>query len=474
MLFNSFAYILLFLPGTLVSYFLLARYGNRSLAKIALIAASLLFYGWWKYEYLLLIGLSILCNYGSCSLIVYYPSTRRRVRQAVFACGLMWNVGLLAFFKYCDFFLFNVNYLTGAGYSYLNLALPLGISFFTIQQITCLIDVYQQAASMPKLRDYTLFVTFFPQLIAGPIVRHDETVPQFEREETYGVDFRNLSLGLVCFFIGLCKKVVIGDTFGIIASAGFEDPAALTQVDAWATSLAYTFQLYFDFSGYSDMAYGAALMFNIRLPINFSTPYRSTNLVEFWKKWHITLSRFITAYLYTPLVRLADSPSFLVAVAATLLSMLIAGIWHGAGWNFIVFGGLHGVGLICNHLWKKKRIGLSPLLGWFLTFNYVNLTFIFFRAETTGDAVHILKRMFSVPDSFHFTLMANLALSDMLIQFFVMTLAVPLAFYGKNSNQFIASFEPKISNVVFTAALIAVSLFYMNSITPQEFLYFDF
>ena len=470
MLFNSFNFVLLFLPSTVVAFYLVSRYGNHSQAKFLLIAASLFFYAYWKYQYLLLIVLSLLCNYGCCVLIVNYPLYRR----LLFYSGILGNIGLLSYFKYRDFFLFNINYLTGSEFSYLYLVLPLGISFFTIQQITFLVDVYQGVATKPRLLSYTLFVTFFPQLIAGPIVRHDETIPQFEKDETFVINFGNLSLGLFCFFLGLFKKVVLGDTFGLIATNGFADPSILGTIDAWVSSLAYTFQLYFDFSGYSDMAYGLALMFNIRLPVNFFTPYRSTNLVEFWQNWHITLSRFITIYLYTPLVRIFGQTSFPKAMFATVLAMLIAGVWHGAGWNFVIFGALHGFGLVCNQIWKRKRINLSRALGWFLTFNYVNLTFVFFRADTTESALQMLQNMFFVTNPFHLSLMDNLTFSDKLIHSCVMLVAIPLAIFGKNSHQLLEWYQPNRTTVFFTTLLIVICFFYMNSVIPREFLYFDF
>jgi alginate O-acetyltransferase complex protein AlgI len=307
----------------------------------------------------------------------------------------------LIYFKYMDFFIENANLVFGTDIGLLHLALPLAISFFTLQQIAFLVDSYEGLVKEKDFLDYAIFVTFFPQLIAGPIVHHKEMMPQFSSIRNKVKNYRNIALGLFIFSIGLFKKVVIADTFAIWATSGFDNSVSLNFFEAWATSLSYTFQLYFDFSGYTDMAIGAALLFNIKLPQNFNSPYKATGMIDFWKRWHITLTNFITTYIYTPIIKSFNKLTFHKAMFATVITFLIAGLWHGASWMFVIFGGLHGVGLVINHYWKKYwkkklKIDINKYLAWFITFNYVNITFVFFRAKEWDDAVKVLGSMFSL------------------------------------------------------------------------------
>ena len=250
-----------------------------------------------------------------------------------------------------------------------------------------------------SLLDYTIFVIFFPQLIAGPIVHHKEMIPQFLDNAIHKTCSKNLAIGITIFALGLFKKVVLADGISVYASPVFDAAEAgvmLTFFEAWIGTLAYTFQLYFDFSGYSDMAIGIARMFGIRLPLNFNSPYKSTSIIDFWRRWHITLSNFITTYIYTPIVKSFNQLTFHKAMFATLITFFIAGIWHGASWMFIIFGALHGLGLVINQYWRKTKIKINILLAWFITFNFVNITLIFFRAESMFGANNLLKSMAGV------------------------------------------------------------------------------
>jgi alginate O-acetyltransferase complex protein AlgI len=304
MLFNSFEFILLFLPLTLLIYFMLLRRRLTIAAKSWLLFASLFFYSWWNIKYLPLILGSILFNYTVGGLLVEYDSGRQRVsKKAIFVFGIAANIALLCWFKYMDFFIGTTNGLLGAQLPLLKIVLPLGISFFTITQIAFLVDAYEGLVEERNLLNYSLFVTFFPHLLAGPILHHSDMMPQFERMRNKVVNWKNLYLGLMLFFLGLFKKVVLADTFSVWASAGFDTTQPLTLIPAWLASLSYTFQLYFDFSGYSDMAVGIGWMFNISLPINFNSPYKATGIIDFWKRWHITLTNFVTTYLYTESLR---------------------------------------------------------------------------------------------------------------------------------------------------------------------------
>lgn len=298
---------------------------------------------------------------------------------------------MLAYFKYTDFLLENFNAIFSSNIPLPQIALPLAISFFTFQQIAYLVDSYRGETKEYNLLDYMLFVTFFPQLIAGPIVHHKEMMPQFASTWNLVKNYKNIALGLFIFSIGLFKKVVIADTFATWATNGFDKAEVLSFFEAWATSLSYTFQLYFDFSGYTDMAIGIALMFNIRLPINFNSPYKALNIQDFWRRWHITLSRFLRDYVYIPLGgnRVSKYRNYLNLFTV----FLIGGLWHGASWMFVIWGALHGAATIIHRIWSELGFKMYKWLAWFITFNFINLTWVFFRAKEMEDAIKVLKGM---------------------------------------------------------------------------------
>jgi len=395
MLFNSFEFILLFLPVTLVAYFLLLRCRLTIAAKSWLLSASLFFYSWWNVKYLPLILVSVLFNYTIGGLLADYDKIGRKIvsKRAIFIFGVVANVVLLSYFKYMDFFIGNLNSALRTDLPLLHIVLPLGISFFTITQIAFLVDAYEGLIEERNLLNYGLFVTFFPHLLAGPILHHMDMMPQFERMRNKVINWKNLYLGLALFFIGLFKKVVIADQFATWATPGFDTSTSLNFVAAWLTSLSYTFQLYFDFSGYSDMAVGIGWMFNIKLPINFNSPYKATGIIDFWKRWHMTLTGFVTTYLFTPILRSFGRITFAGSIIAIFFSMLIAGFWHGAGWNFIMWGGMHGGALAVNHIWRKKKLSMPRFFAWLLTFNFVNLSFVFFRAKSWDSAMKVMEGM---------------------------------------------------------------------------------
>ncbi|CUU71866.1 AlgI [Campylobacter hyointestinalis subsp. hyointestinalis] len=299
MLFNSYEFIFIFLPITFFVYFYLNSKRLGHISKAFLVVSSLFFYSWWNIIYLPLILLSMIFNYTIGNTLA---NNKSKINTKALLClAITSNLALLGYFKYSDFFISNVNFTFGSHIEPLHLALPLAISFFTFQQIAYLIDSYKGETSEYDFLNYALFVTFFPQLIAGPIVHHKEMMPQFANSRNLLKNYKNIALGIFIFSIGLFKKVAIADTFSIWATNGFDNAEVLTFFEAWATSLSYTFQLYFDFSGYCDMAIGSALLFNIKLPINFNSPYIALNIQDFWRRWHITLSRFLRDYIYIPL-----------------------------------------------------------------------------------------------------------------------------------------------------------------------------
>ena len=393
MLFNSYEFIFLFLPTVFFIYFYLNRKRLTEVAKAFLIFASLFFYAWWNIRYLPLILVSMLVNYAiGRELARHQHNQRSYSSKKLLIAGIVFNLGLLAYFKYMDFFIQNVNHLLHTHIPLLHLALPLAISFYTFQQISYLVDSYRQETKEYDFLNYALFVTFFPQLIAGPIVHHSEMMPQFAKTKNKIKDYYNIALGLFLFSMGLFKKVVIADTFAQWATKGFDVAKALNMLEAWTTSLSYTLQLYFDFSGYTDMAIGAALLFNIKLPINFFSPYKAVNIQDFWRRWHITLSRFLKEYIYIPLGgnRKGRARTYL----NLFITFLLGGIWHGAGWTFLLWGMLHGGALVIHRFWQQLGLRMPKLLGWLVTFMFVNIAWVFFRANSFQDAIKVLKGMF--------------------------------------------------------------------------------
>ncbi len=394
MLFNSYTYIFFFLPFVFAVYFYLNKHRLTIASQGVLFVASIVFYCWWKIEYLPLILGSILVNFYLGVSLAKQNSQGKIARKSLLTIGIAANVALLGFYKYTDFFIENVNNAFNQSIPLLNLTLPLAISFFTFQQIAYLVDSYRGETRDYNLLHYAVFVTFFPQLIAGPIVHHKEMMPQFDNVRNKFISTKNISRGLFIFTVGLFKKVVIADTFAIWATSGFDEAATLNFIDAWVTSLSYTLQLYYDFSGYTEMAIGAALLFNIKLPINFNSPYRALDIQDFWRRWHITLSRFLKEYVYFPLG--GNRKGKFRTYANLMATFILGGLWHGAGWTFVFWGFLHGVAIVFHRLWRASGFRCHRVLAWFITFNFVNLSWVFFRAETWSDAIKVLRGMFGL------------------------------------------------------------------------------
>ncbi|MBD8071099.1 MBOAT family O-acyltransferase [Bacillus sp. PS06] len=482
MLFNSYEFIFAFLPVVFIIYFSLNRLRLLIASKIWLVASSLFFYSWWNISYLPLILISMAFNYAIGSAL-----SKEKVkinRKLILTIGTLFNTGLLGYFKYSDFFISNVNTLFTTNMALLNLALPLAISFFTFQQIAYLVDAYRFETREYSFLNYALFVTFFPQLIAGPIVHHKEMMPQFEQLRNKVINYRNIALGMFIFSIGLFKKVAVADTFAVWATKGFDETETLTFIEGWITSLSYTFQLYFDFSGYTDMAIGAALLFNINLPRNFNSPYKALDIQDFWRRWHITLSRFLTQYIYIPLGgnRKGASRTYI----NILIIFMISGFWHGAGWTFVFWGFLHGLATVINRLWKTFRLKLNTVVAWFITFNFINIAWVFFRATTWSDAIKVLKGMVGfngivLPsfESLSFLESYGILLGSYFVDLSELIKIVPyliaaliIVVYCKNSNTNMENFH---SNLL-TSVLISVAFVYciVNFNKISEFLYFNF
>jgi D-alanyl-lipoteichoic acid acyltransferase DltB (MBOAT superfamily) len=465
MLFNSFEYIFLFLPLTFAVYFFLNRSRLTMAGKAWLAGASLFFYAWWDARYLGLIIFSIALNY------VVGAGLRRRGTRPLLAFGILANLAVLGYYKYADFFIKNVNMLTGSQADVLNIVLPLGISFFTFTQIAYLVDVYRGYREEGyDIVNYTLFVTFFPHLLAGPIIHHKEMMPQFDRMRGKVLDYRNIYGGLFLLSMGLFKKVCMADMLLPVVQAGFQDPSALNLAEAWVTSLSYTFQIYFDFSGYTDIALGSALLFNIKLPKNFNSPYKALDIQDFWRRWHMTLSRFLRDYVYIPLG--GNRRAEVVTLRNLFVTFLIGGLWHGAGWTFVLWGALHGAAMVVHRLWKMAGGRMHRLIAWFLTFNFINLTWVFFRATDWGHALNVLRGMAGLNGigSLELLRLQNPITTKYPLFVSLFFLSFPLALLMKNTSQIIPKPNRKYRALIVMAALVAI--LNLNRIT--EFIYFNF
>ncbi len=419
MLFNSQEFLLVFLPVVFAGFVFLSAQGWHRLAVAWVSVASLAFYAWWEVRYLPLLVGSIVFNF----LVARRLAASRNPYEL--AAGIAVNVLLLGFFKYTTFVVANLVDATGLQWSIPHIVLPLAISFFTFQQIAYLVDAYDGVSVEHDFGNYALFISFFPQLIAGPIVHHREMLPQYSDPEKFRLQWGSVALGVTLFLFGLLKKVEIADRFALVASPVFAAAAqgeGVSLFDAWGGALAYSLQLYFDFSGYTDMALGLGLMFCIRLPQNFNSPFKAAGIIEFWTRWHMTLTRFLTAYVYNPISlriarrraargrrlprrgRMSPGAWFALVAFPTLVTMFISGVWHGAGWQFIVFGMLHGVYICINHAWRELRLrfglgGTSPLrraASVLLTFLCVVVSFVFFRAADVPAALNLLAGMVGV------------------------------------------------------------------------------
>ena len=482
MLFNSYEFIFLFLPITLIIYFTLNRYGKNNVAKGWLVIASLYFYSYFHLSYLYLILTSIIINYFIGNKLNHKSLTGKE-RKIWMIIGVIFNLGLLGYFKYYDFFVENINIIFRTNFTLLHILLPLGISFFTFQQLSFIIDSYNEKSMKYDFLSYCLFVTFFPQLIAGPIVLPNEMLPQFEDKRNKLINYENMNRGLYMFSIGLAKKVIIADTIANFANAGFDKIETLNIIEAWMTSISYTLQLYFDFSGYCDMAMGIALMFNIVLPLNFNSPYKSTNIQEFWKRWHMTLGRFMTNYLYIPLGgnRLGERKT----LRNLFIVFMVSGIWHGAGWNFVIWGVLHGICILIHRVWKNSERKMNKLLGWFITINLVNIFWVFFRAETLNTALKVLKEMFSYKSLI--TIVLEIEQKNNLMGMYQeikdrftvneiditsLLFAVIITFLLNNTFNIVNSLKINIKNCFIVAFFFSISICYFNGIS--NFLYFNF
>tara|TARA_Y100001934_G_C12382349_1_gene793190 strand:+ start:5692 stop:7068 length:1377 start_codon:yes stop_codon:yes gene_type:complete len=458
LLFNSQIFLAVFLPICLAGYYLLAR--SLVVRQWWLIAASCFFYAFWEPRLLPLLVVSIVVNW------FFAIAAARWFARWLLVGGVALNLAVLAFFKYADFFAGSLAALLSISHDSFNIILPLGISFFTFQQISYLIDLRRGQASPYGFTDYALYVSFFPQLIAGPIVRHHEIIGQYTLSPMRAGLNRRLAYGLVLLSIGLAKKLLFADEAAEIADPIFAAAAGATvaSTSAWAGVLAFTVQIYYDFSGYSDMAIGLALMFGLTLPVNFNAPYTATSVRDFWRRWHITLSTFLRDYLYVPLGGSRHGQARLIA--ALLVTMLLGGLWHGAAWTFVAWGAVHGLALVVAHGWRGLGWTMPSVVGWALTMLTVMAAWVLFRAPDFATATSMYQSMWPFGDA---------ATVNELDSFVVLYTGAAIAVFGPTSQRFVhemlkpARWQGAIAGLVLALLVIAA-----GGIGSEEFIYFQF
>ena len=486
MYFNSYEFIFLFLPCAIGGYFLFGKTKHSRLANIWLLLASLFFYGYWEINYLPVLLTSIAVNFAIIRrILAAINNADNTKRKAFFYIGLTFNVFLLGYYKYTAFILENVNLLCDTTFPVPHIDLPLGISFFTITQLVCLYDCYAGNVKKNGFFDYALFVSFFPHLLAGPILYHRAMMRQFQDEKLRLINWDNMAEGLTLFIIGLVKKVVVADSLIVFVNNGFANAENLTLIQGWFVSFGYIVQLYFDFSGYSDMAIGMAKMMNITIPINFNSPFRAKSLIEFWQRWHISLTNAITGCLYQPLLRSFARPTLQHVAFVSFVTFFIIGVWHGAGWTYVGFALLHAFGIVVNHIWRWYKLPMPRPLSNIVTIVYLAVTLVFFRADNVTQGFCVLKSMLGLNGITLSTHMAALYENifgvaftggvERIFNYFPWETFVPailLMTFSPSSTKLIKRLKPS----PILAVVLVISLLYAVSKLGEttDFLYFQF
>lgn len=492
MLFNSYIFVFIFFPLCLLGYYGLLQGKRPQAAKIFLTLMSFWFYGYFNLSYLLIMVGSIAFNY------IFHRLLSKNQDKKLMILAVAGDLGILFYFKYFDFFLDTVNTVFQTSFALRGILLPLGISFFTFQQISFVVDTYRGEVQNCNLIDYALFVSFFPQLIAGPIVNHSEMLPQFRKAGQERVRWERAAEGFGLFILGMAKKVLIADTFGAGVDYGYDNIALLGRMDAVLVIVFYALQLYFDFSGYCDMARGIGKMLGIEIPVNFDSPYKATNIVDFWKRWHITLNRFFTKYVYIPLGgnRKGTARMYLNLMIVFLLS----GLWHGAGWNYLVWGAMHGVLYVVTRFWqrmisgrgmiKDRRSRIMTFVSQILLFAYVSIAWVYFRAQDIAQANSLLMAAFQGKmqklsldlaecfqlDEFWYVIkilhLDNKAYSRYILMGVILTAGLYLAMAGPNAAQRMEQAKYRAGSALVLAVLMVWSILTFSGVST--FLYFNF
>lgn len=483
MLFNSNIFIFLFLPIFIIGYWIVTRWNYRTSEKAWILVGSLVFYCWWDPKYFFLILGSISVNFLISHWILTINQTSRiNGRRALLLLGIGLNLSILGYYRYTDFFIDYTNRIFGLESSFLDLALPLAISFFTFQQIAYLIESYKGNTATESFLTYACFVTFFPQLIAGPIVYHSEMIPQFTGRRKPFPNFDRLSNGLFIFSIGLAMKSVIADSLSKYSDYGFQNAQNLSVFEAWLATFSFSLQIYFDFAGYSTMAIGLALLIGLKLPINFDRPYLSTGIQEFWRRWHITLGRFFRDYLYIPLG--GNRSGYWRTCINVMTVFILGGFWHGAALTFILWGCLIGLGIVFQGYIQSFNVRINRWAAWISTLLFMNIVWVFFRATTLPKAFQMLKSMFGFNERTSnvneyspsgFMDFVNLIPGDSIIGpvlIVILGFIVALKLDTTWNGLLIKSFDVK--KIIATIFLLVISILMLNWGDPREFIYFNF
>ncbi len=487
MLFNSYIFIFLFLPLVLIGYYGLNYFKQNKLALGYVIAMSFWFYGYNSVEYLFILIVSILLNYLLAALI--FKQRNIIVKRVFLVAGVALNIGILFYYKYYDFFVENFNAIFQTDLTFLELMLPLGISFYTFQQLSYVVDAYKGTAEQYRLMEYAAYVSFFPQLIAGPIVYHDELIPQLRDEKNHHINYTNMVKGLYAFVLGLAKKVLIADTFSQLVTVGFGDLYVLNATTAVIVMVCYSLQIYFDFSGYCDMAYGIGYMFNVELPINFNSPYKATTISEFWDRWHMTLTRFFTRYIYIPLggSRRGKCRTYM----NTMVVFAISGFWHGANWTFVVWGIMNGLAMIIDRIFHNIIAKIPRIIRLILTFGFSTFAWSLFRSKSVAHArllwsqitpaswgrindalVEKFNGIFEIEFLFHFDMFGIIAKYPWVPLVLFVIIMVIICMTMRNTQEKVAVMEPTTRKLIVVVGLLVWSILSLSQVS--EFLYFNF
>lgn len=489
MVFSSYEFIFLFLPIVLIVYYLMSNWKDKMYQHLFLVAASLFFYGYFNISYLIIMLASIIVNYvlaKAMSIIrlkaINNSGTADKDKaftlKVLLTIGILFNIGMLGYYKYYDFFIENINAVLGTEFVLKHILLPLGISFFTFQQFSFLISIYKGEEKLENFVDYCLFVTFFPQLVAGPIVLYSEMMPQFTDESRRKLNFDHFSKGIYIFVIGFFKKTVIADTVALFVNNGLTNVWEHNAATAWITALSYTVQIYFDFSGYSDMAIGLGKLFNIDLPANFLSPYKSKSITEFWRRWHITLGRALSTYVYIPLG--GNRKGKVRTYINLFVTFLASGLWHGANWTFVIWGIMHGICIVFERVTKKTLEKIPGFIRIAATFFLVNFFWVLFRADNIGQAMDVYKGMVNFSNISMASLLPltadNLigfpALVNMVYILGMLGILYIIVFCTENTIERAKGFSPTVKRLVFTVVLLSISIIHLSR--ESIFIYFNF
>jgi alginate O-acetyltransferase complex protein AlgI len=473
MVFTSYSFIFVFLPLVLAGFYLILRYLGGTPAKVWLTAASLFFYAQGSPIFLLLLTGTAVFNYSMLRLIKKHRKNPKAARS-ILAAAVVENLGLLFYFKYMNFFLKNVNLVFGTDYILRNIALPLGISFYTFQILSCVIEYYRGEAGDSSFLEFALLVTFFPKLIVGPIAKHDSVVEQLRSPAFSNINMENIMRGIMFFSVGCAKKTLIADPLIAHAQNFYNVMGNGNFFEAWGAVVSYTFAYYFDFSGYIDIAIGLGLFFNIRLPENFNSPYKAQNFADFWRRWNITISNFFYEYIFKSIFKFGDRIGKLIA--ATMATFIVSGLWHGASWHFVFWGAANGILVCVANIMTLKRKKLPPFPAWIITFFFILVTRVLFDANGMTQALAVYKSMFDITPVFRgwreFLALGAGYLKENLSVAALVVASSGICFFAPNTREMFLEEKPRWYHAVYGGALITVSLFFMGRVS--DFLYFQF